>query len=388
MTHHPQPKRPGAWKSVAATLVVVLVAGASAAWHLYATPSSTTPTPAPATTLTVNATSVRSAIWPNRVQAGGAIVPSDEVGITAEVGGARIAQVLVDVGDSVEEGQVLARLDDAMLKAEEAELGAELLRASAELRQARATLERSNSLDLGSAISEHEMEQHRAQAETAEAERAKVSARLAQRRLLLQRTVLRAPHAGVVSSRTAMTGSVVDIGQELFRVLRDRRMEWRAELTAAQLAQVAQRQPVKLQLPDGSSADGTVRKVAPTVDTRSRMGVAYAVLRPDSRVRAGMYATGSIDIGAAPALVVPASAVVVRDGRSSVARLTSSGAIRRAVIVPVQVGRRHGAEVEVVSGLAVGDEVVQSGAGLLGDGDLVRLVANSPATLAAVGSHR
>lgn len=383
-----QPARQRAWKPVVAILAIALAAGASAVWKVLAAAGGATPSHTPATTLTVNVASVKRTTWPQRLLASGVIAPREEIGVAAEVGEVRIAQIHVDVGDRVAEGQVLARLDDTMLKAEEAELAADLLRASATLRQARATLERSMSLDAAAAISPHELEQHRVQTEMAEAEHARSAAKLEFKRAQRQRTLVRASHGGIVSSRTALTGSVASIGQELFRVLRDNRMEWRAELTAAQLAQVRPRQPVTLQLPDGGSAQGVVRQVAPTVGAQSRMGVAYADLALSNQVRAGMYANGTLDVGAAPALVLPASAVVVRDGRSSVARLTETGAVRRVTVVAVQVGRRQGVEVEVLGGLRAGDEVVQTGAGLLGEGDLVRLVADRPATLAASGGLR
>lgn len=390
MTHpHPQPARPRAWNPMAATLAVALAAGAGTVWTVRAAATGgAAPAAAPATTLTVNGTSVKRSTWPQRLQASGAIAPREEISVAAEVGGVRIAQVHVDVGDAVAAGQVLARLDDATLKAEEAELAAELQRASAALRQARTTLDRNSSLDAAAAISPHELEQHRVQAEMAAGEQARLAAKLELKRVQLQRTLVRAPHGGVVSSRTALTGSVAAGGQELFRLLRDNRMEWRAELTAAQLAQVRPRQPVTLQLPDGSGAQGVVRQVAPTVAAQSRMGVAFADLDQGGGARAGMYATGSLDIGSAPALVLPASAVVLRDGRTTVARLSRAGDVHRVTVVPVQVGRRQGAEVEVLGGLQLGDEVVQTGAGLLGEGDLVRLVASGPATLAATGGSR
>lgn len=386
---HPQPARSRAWTTraaaLAATGAVALAVGAGAVWKVRTAANTETLAAAPATTLTVNSTTVRRATWPRRLQASGTIAPREEIGIASEVGDVRIAKIHVDVGDSVAVGQILVHLDDATLKAEEAALVAELLRASAALRQARATLDRSQSLDAAAAISLHELEHHRVQVEMAEAEFARITATLELKRLQLRRTLVRAPHAGVVSSRTALAGSVVAMGQELFRVLRDNRMEWRAELTSAQLAQVKPRQPVALQLPDGSSVQGLVRQVAPTVGTQSRLGVAYADLEPGGGARAGMYATGSLAIGNAPALVIPASAVAVRDGHATVARLTQAGEVHRVAVVQVQVGRRQGAEVEVLGGLQLGDEVVLTGAGLLGEGDHVRLVTSQPATQVAAG---
>src|SRR5690606_25905749 len=117
---------------------------------------------------------------------------------------------------------------------------------------------------------------------------------LASKRLQLRYTDVIAPDDGVISARRATLGAVCEAGEELFRLIRKGRLEWRGELTAAQLASVAKGQLVELALPDGSAAAAEVRETAPSLDARSRLGLVYADLIPGSQARAGMYANGQI----------------------------------------------------------------------------------------------
>src|SRR5690606_39080115 len=105
----------------------------------------------------------------------------------------------------------------------------------------------------------------------------------------------------------ATLGAVATNGQELFRLERQNRLEWRGEFTAAQLASIAIGQEVTLKLPDGHSAEARVRQIAPLLDTRSRLGLVYAAIEPGSMARAGMYVDGRITLPSSRAVVVPAS---------------------------------------------------------------------------------
>lgn len=348
-------------------------------------PAGTAAAPA----LTVEATRVSVASWSNVIQATGLIAPREEVSVAAEVGNVRIVGVHVDVGDSVLKGQRIADLDDVELRSQEAELAAEVARAGAQWRNARSQLDRGLRLEGEAALSEQDLEQLRASEEASRAAAEGADARLESKRLQIRRTRIVAPCDGVVSARSALLGVVTSPGQPLFRVLRDNLLEWRAELTAAQLSQVQASQRVDFLLPDGSTAAGRVRQLAPTVDPASRLGLAYVDVDPGTPWRAGMYALGHVNVGSAEALVLPASALVVRDGRTSVAQLRLVEGAHRVSMTPVTVGRRQGDSIEVVEGLRPGDEVVLSGAGLLGDGDAVRVVSAAwPASDALPGGRQ
>jgi RND family efflux transporter MFP subunit len=298
-------------------------------------------------------------VWPLVLEASGAIAAWQEASIGAQVGGYRLIEVLVNVGDQVAQGQVLARFDPAPLQADEARLVA-----SAE--EAKANAERALRLQKSGVTSDRDALQFVTQAKTAEAA-------LRSNRLQLRYTDVLASDGGVISSRTATLGAVVPIGQELFRLIRQNRLEWRGELTAAQLTQVDVGQKVDLTLPGGDRAAATIRQTAPSLDPQTRLGIAYADIVPGSRSRAGMYVDGGIVTGQRDALVVPAESVTIRDGRSYVLKLVGPDATPRVALQPVSVGRRQGNRLEITSGVERDDRLVVAGAGFLNDGDFVRI---------------
>jgi RND family efflux transporter MFP subunit len=329
---------------------------------------------APAPAMTVTAATTKQEMWPDTLRATGAIEPWQEAIVSAQVGGQRIVQVLAEVGDTVRAGQVLARLDTATLRAEEAELTASVQQAKASLAEAEANRERAMALKERNLLSDQDVTRQVTQADVARAQLAGAEARLASKQLQLKYTEIVAPDAGVVSARSAILGAVTPAGQELFRLIRQGRLEWRGELTAQQLARVAMGSDVELTLPDGGRATARVRQLAPTMSTASRLATVYADVPSGSSARAGMYAEGTLLLATTAALVAPAASVVIRDGRDYVFTLPDEGATTRVVAQQVQVGRRVGDRVEIRGGVAANARIVEQGAGFLNDGDIVRVV--------------
>lgn len=348
---------------IGAALVAAAVVAIAIALRPTAPPPTTAATPTPV--LTVTAAVPRDVLWPVSVEASGAIVPWQEAVISAQVGGYQIAEVLVNVGDQVTKGQVLARFDKGLLRADEAVL-------LANHEQADANYKRALGLSEKGFISDQNLLQLETQAKT-------TAAQLAAKRLQLRYADIVAPDDGAISARNATLGAVANVGQELFRLVRQNRLEWRAELPAAQLTQVEAGQAVALKLPSGDTATAVVRQTAPTLNNDTRLGIAFADLKSGSTARAGMYATGHITIGEQPAQVIPAEAVVLRDGRSYVLELKDTGDFSALALRPVQVGRRIDDAIEIVGGLPAGTRVAVRGSGFLNDGDHVRVVNAPPA---------
>jgi len=323
-------------------------------------PATAGPQPA----LTVTTAAPRNVTWDRTVEISGAIAAWQEAIISAQISGYQITEVLANVGDQVKKGQVLARINPALLRADEA-----VLRANFE--QADANYKRALSLQSKGFISEQNILQQETQVKT-------TRALLESKRLQLAYTDVVAPDDGAVSARTATLGSVVNTGQELFRLVRQNRLEWRGEISAKQLGLISPGQTVRLTLPNGAAANAVVRQSAPTLSPESRLAFIYADIDASSDARAGMYATGRISIGAGPALAVPAEAVVLRDGRSYVLEVaggTSHEGTAKVIQRAVEVGRREGNDIEIVSGLDKAARVVVRGAAFLNDGDVVRTVA-------------
>lgn len=330
---------------------------------------------AAAPALTVTAAKVEHEMWPEEVRAAGAIEAWQEAVVSAQVSGQRIVEILAEVGDRVRAGQVLARFDAATLRAEEAELVASVQQAEAALREAEANRERALSLKERNLLSEQDVTRQVTQADVSRAQLAAAEARLATKRVQLSYTEVKAPDAGVVTLRSATLGAVPQPGQELFRLIRQGRLEWRGELTAQQLARVKTGDAVQLMLPTGEQITARVRQVAPSLRNETRLALVYADLPADTAARAGMYAEGTVLLAETAALVVPAASVVIRDGRNFVFVLAGDDGRATATAKQVQVGRRSGGGVEIRSGLAHGERIVEQGAGFLNDGDLVRVVA-------------
>ncbi len=329
-----------------------------------APPTAATQGGVPAPALTVSTAAPRRMVWPATLAASGAVAPWQEASIGAQIGGYQLVEVRVNVGDHVKKGQLLAKFDPALLLADEAQL-------QATFDQAEANLKRAETLGSGGALSAQDLLQARTLAKT-------VAAQLASKQLQLHYTEVLAPDDGTISSRTATLGAVASVGQELFRLIRQNRLEWRGELTAQQLAQIQPGQEVMLTLPEGTVATAHVRETAPELDSQSRLGMVYADLTPGSHARAGMYADGRVVLRESPALAVPAESVVIRDGRSYVATVTEVGGVPRVRMQSVTVGRRQGGDAEITTGLNPDDQVIVQGAGFLNDGDVVRLSSRAP----------
>ncbi len=180
-----------------------------------------------------------------------------------------------------------------------------------------------------------------------------------------------APDDGVISARSATVGAVLPAGAELFRLIRQGRLEWRAEVAAADLARIKPGMAVSVTPAGGAPLTGKVRMVAPTVDPQTRNGIVYVDLAPAREARAGMFARGEFDIGSGQGLTLPQSAVLLRDGFSYVLRVGPDSKVSEA---KVAVGRRVGDRIEITGGLDADARVVASGGGFLSDGDTVRVV--------------
>ncbi|MCZ8130904.1 MAG: efflux RND transporter periplasmic adaptor subunit [Steroidobacteraceae bacterium] len=345
-----------------------LLPGAEGAAEAPAAPAAGT---APRAAMVVTTARAETATWPAVIEGSGTIAPWQEASVSARATGLPLVAVLAEVGDRVRRGQVLARYDDSTVRTEVARAEAALTQAQAQAEQARLNRDRAVRLRGTGALSQQEILSYETQFVANDAAVAQARAQLAKARLDLEHTRVVAPDAGVITARTASLGAVAQPGTELFRMIRQGRLEWRAELTGTQLAQVKPGQDAVVKLPDGGTVKGRVRLVAPSLDPTTRLGLAYVDLADTAAARASMYVKGEIRLAARQVVTVPSASVVVRDGRSFVATLDGD----RARLVPVRPGRRDGERTEIVEGIAAGTPVVVRGAGFLNDRDIVRVAA-------------
>jgi RND family efflux transporter MFP subunit len=345
---------------LAAALMILDLRGSTAG-----APAASSTAQSGATALTVKVVSAETQTWPQLLQASGAVTAWQEIIVSPETSGLRIAELLVDVGSTVRRGQLMARLADDTVKAEVRKQEALVAQARASLVQASTNLKRSEAVDVAGALAPQKMDEYRANEATAQASLASAQADLESARLKLSHTQIVAADDGVVSSRSAVLGNVVNAGAELFRMVRQARVEWRAELDARQLASAREGQAAHLVLPGGLNAQGKVRLVSPTLNAATGRGLVYVSLVPGQGAQPGQFASGTIELGNTPALTLPQSAIVLRDGRSYVYVVDER---HRAASQVVVTGRRQGDRVEVASGLQPGWRVVASGGGFLSEG--------------------
>ena len=352
---------------VAAALVVLIGAGS-----VWLKPSAKTSVADPArTVLTVTATTPTKAIWPRNVTASGMVAAWQEAVIGAQTGGLRVAAIHADVGTQVKAGDLLAELASDSTAAELRRLEANLASAKASLAQAKSNVERAKIAKQGGAISDQQYEQYTINEQTEQASLDAAAALLDIQRITLAHTRVIAIDDGVITSRTAMLGKVVQSGDEMFRMIRKNRLEWQAEVDASQLANVRPGQTAQLTLPTGKEIAGRVRIAAPSLSTSTGRAVIYVSMPENSGAQSGMFANGRIEVGKAPALTIPQSALVLADGYSYVFELGAGDVVTRR---GVKTGRRQGDRVEIVEGLAENARIVASGSAFLADGDKVTVV--------------
>lgn len=284
-----------------------------------------------------------------------------EAEVTSRVAG-DIERILVEEGDRVTAGQLLARLDDRRLSLELARARADLERLSGELERQRALLDR----EMVSADSYDQTrfayEQQKAAVELAELERSY--------------TLVRAPIDGVVSMRYIKRGNNVVAGDQLFRVTDISQLEARFQLPQQHRGTIAQGQIARLSLDAYAdrTVDGVVARISPVVDSATGSYRVTVGARSDGELRPGMFARiGVVYDVHADTVVVPAEAVVSEDADRHV-YVVVDGAVERR---KVQVGIRDAGRMEITEGVEPGETVVTVGHTSLKDGSRVETLTEA-----------
>ncbi|QTN29451.1 efflux RND transporter periplasmic adaptor subunit [Rhodoferax sp. AJA081-3] len=326
--------------------------------------------------LTVSLTQPKSSMLTIKLAANGSVAAWQEASVGAEANGLRVAELHANIGDKVKRGQLLASFAAESVQADVALARAAVAEAQANAAEAAANADRARAVQGSGAISAQQVNQYLTQEQTGKARVASAQAQLDAQLLRLKNTQLLAPDSGIISARNASVGSVVGAGTEMFKLIRQGRLEWRGEVTSNEIGRISPGTVVLVTAPGGAQVKGKVRTLAPTVDAATRNGLVYVDLQAAEKgvansFKPGMYARGEFELGSSGALTVPQTAVVVRDGFSYVSRV---GADNRVSQLKVQTGRVVGDQVEIQSGVKAEDKLVASGGGFLSEGDLVRVV--------------
>ena len=310
---------------------------------------------------------------PRTVTASGTVSAWEEVPVGAETGGLTAIAVYVDEGTYVRQGQLLVKLNDEVLQAQLRQQQAGVASAEANAAREDAALARAEELRGRGFLSQASLDTATANQRSARAQLSAAEAALSETRTRLNQTGIRAPVAGMISSRSVTRGQIVQPGTELFRMVRDGRLELDAEIPEAELRLVRSGMAATITSEQAAGATGSVRIV-------TRLGIARISLAPGSGLRPGMFARATIDLGPQPAVVVPSDAVIFREGKAGVYTIGARNAVH---FNPIITGVRNGTQIQVVSGLEANQQVVVQGAGFLGEGDVVTVVPARAAPAAA-----
>jgi membrane fusion protein, multidrug efflux system len=302
------------------------------------------------------------------VNVSGVVEPIRTVGVNSQVGGALLA-VLVEEGTRVRAGQVIARLDDREIAAQERSAEAEYaVRASA--------YERASRLRESQVITQAEYERDRAAYEAGRSQ-------LEQLRTRRGYAVIRAPLSGVVTGKMVEAGDVVGPQTRLFDIGDLSTMVVRVSVSELDVVALAPGDAVRVALDahPGREIPGTIRRIFPSADPSTRLVPVEVALHADGAglARPGFLARVTMALGAKEnVLLIPASAIVGGSGSQNVYVVEDGRALRRSV----GTGLTSRGQVEVVSGLQVGETVVVTGNNSLRDGGEVRVVSG-PGAVAA-----
>ncbi|RWA84509.1 efflux RND transporter periplasmic adaptor subunit [Mesorhizobium sp.] len=325
---------------------------------------------AQAAALTVSVETVVSRQIASSVGATGTVAAWQEATIGAEESGLRLTDVLVKEGDHVKAGDVVARLDGALLKAQLAEEKAAVAQAQATLDSALSAARRADKLLASNAVSAETAEDKATAVRTGKAGVEQAEAAAERLQAQLDRTTIRAPFDGIVSSKPAVAGSIVQAGTELMKIVRDGRLEVGVLVPEKDLASISAGQPANIVDASGRAFSGSVSQIAETVNSTTRLGTVYVAVGDGSGLKPGMFARVTVETAASRQLTVAETALVWHAGKPAVFVVGDDGKVTER---PVVTGTRQNGRVAIESGLSEGDRVVVAGAGFLNDGNLVRV---------------
>lgn len=313
----------------------------------------------------------------DQVRVTGAIAARREMPVGVQGEGGMVTAVLVEAGDYVRAGQVLARIDRAVQAQQVNQLAAGVQQARADLALAQSELDRAQTLVAKGFISKADIDRRTATRDSNAARVRVVTAQLNESRARLARLDIRAPDDGLVLARKVEPGQIVGPGSEpLFRIAQNGAMEMKAAVAEQDLAKLTVGMAATVQLV-GSPQQfrGDIWLLEPMIDAQSRQGEARIALTRDPMLRVGAFANAGIAAGTAERPVLPQSAVQVDDEGSFVYVVNAENKVVRRGI---KTGAVTNQGIAIASGLVGNERVVLSAGAFLNPGEKVDPVTVRP----------
>ncbi|NBX40363.1 MAG: efflux RND transporter periplasmic adaptor subunit [Gammaproteobacteria bacterium] len=333
---------------------------------------ASTPVSGPSLPPLVTASPVKVAEIADLVNITGTLGAREEAAISSEGESGRIAAVLVEIGDRVRAGQVLARLDTATIAPAVGSLQAQLEEARANSAVAESDYRRAQAVAAIGALSQQDIDKRRASAVAAEARVKVVAAQLNEATARLRRTEIRAPFDGLVLTRAAEVGQLSSPGAApLFRIGRAGAIEMRGNVAEADLPRLRVGQLAVVTV-TGVAREfrGSVRLIGAVIDGQTRLGSVRVALTPDPDLRPGAFARGRVEVGKGRRSMVPQTAILSDLDGNYVYVVDPQGVVQRR---NVNVAQSRPEGVVIASGLADGERVVSTAGAYLRPGEKVRL---------------
>ncbi len=289
------------------------------------------------------------------------------VGVVGE--GGLVTRVLVEPGQWVGAGQVLATVDRQVQAQQSAQLAAQIGVAQADARLAQAELDRALGLVKRGFISKADIDRKTATRDAANARVRVAQAQLSENRARIGRLDIRSPAAGRVLTRSVEPGQVVGGGTPLFRIAKDGEMELHAQMAEADLARMAVGYRATV-TPVGSPQTfaGNIWQLSPVIDPQSRQGMVRIALGSSAALRPGGFASASVSSGSVEAPLLPESAVLSDPKGNYVFVVGAGSKVERR---DVKVGSVNDKGVSIIEGLAGTEQVVLSAGGFLNAGEAI-----------------
>lgn len=304
----------------------------------------------------------------------GTINARDETAIGVEGEGARIAAVLVEAGDRVKRGQLLARLDNSIAQPQLRSIEAALAEARAAADLAAAEARRAEEVAASGALSAQEIERRRSAAVSAEAKVQVAAAQLAESRARLARTEIRAPSDGIILTRDAEVGQLATPGSgALFRLGRGGAIEMRGVVAEQDLPALAPGQSAVVRITGVERAfEGTVRLIGAVIDPQTRLGSVRIDLPSDPQLRPGAFARAQVFVSRDQRPVLPQTALLADERGNYVLIVADGDKVERR---DVRVAGTRNDGIVIASGLAGAERVVTTAGAFLREGERVRTIA-------------
>ena len=329
----------------------------------------------------------------------GTLVARDEAMVAPEIDGLRITDVLVEEGDHVDKGQVLARLSREMLDTQLAQNTATIAHAQAAIAQGQDGIEQADAAAQEATLSlaraqtllktgnstEATIEQRVSASRSAtgrlasakngltlaEADLALAKAQRDDLLLRVARTEIRAPVEGIVSQRAARVGATAAVtGEPLFHLIAHGRIELEADVTESALAELAPGQPAAITIDGGATVNGRVRAIYPEVDRVSRLGKVRIKLDANAALHVGAFARGAVEVARRTGNAIPVSALLYGNDDTMAVLVVKDGRVDERKVIT---GLAAAGFVEITSGVVAGDVIVARAGPFLRTGDAVRV---------------